>query len=128
MSDMFTQNQHTARKDYVCNVCSRAIEKGSEYILWKSFIGGTWSKARVHVHCDAFVNEYTTQSWYDGYFDRDLVIEWIKEECCAKCDDWDEDEGCEKSAICCERAVCLMLHPTVQGAAIESIRRIAGDD
>ena len=126
MSDMFFQSQHTARKEYVCQVCLLPIRKGDEYVLWKSCTGGTWEKGRAHIHCDAFVNEYTTQSWYDGYFDRDSIVEWIEEECCLKCIEWDEDEVCEKNCLCCEQAVSRMLHPTVQGAAIDSICRMTG--
>lgn len=124
MSDMFFQSQHTARKEYVCAVCNMAIRKSDEYILWKSCTGGTWEKSRVHIHCDAFVNEYTTQETYDGYYDPDSVAEWIQEECCIKCSEWDEDEGCIKSPFCCEHSAFNILRPTVHGAAIESMRRM----
>ena len=126
MSDMFFQSQHTARKEYVCEVCGIAIGKGDEYILWKSYTGGTWEKGRVHIHCDAFVDEYTRQETYDGYYDRESVAEWIQEECCMKCPEWDEMEGCVKSPFCCEHAAVQMLHPTVHGAAIESMIRAIG--
>ena len=126
MSDMFYQSQHTARNEYACAVCGMAIRKGDEYILWKSCTGGMWDKNRVHIHCDAFVNEYTAQETYDGYYDPESVIEWIQEECCKRCPEWDEEEGCEKSPLCCERAAAQMLRPAVHGAAIESMNRAMG--
>lgn len=120
MGDGYFEQQRRARAFYRCDLCGETIAKGAEYILCRQCTDGSWRQTRHHIHCDAFLNAYTTQAAYDGYYDADSTREWIEQEVCRKCPEYDAFEGCDRSEFGCERAMDALLHPTILTAAKES--------
>lgn len=118
--------QRKAKKEHICHICLEMIPRGAEYIYRKVKVDGKFADTHRHIHCEALVNEYASKPYFDGHLNTSGVEEWMQEEACRKCPEWDSDEHCEKNVFFCENAIRNLLHPTVVSVAIESIKTSIG--
>ncbi|MBE5791644.1 MAG: hypothetical protein E7322_05735 [Clostridiales bacterium] len=114
--------QRRARKNYVCDFCGEAIIPGNEYIKITTKTSEGFSRDLYHIHCDAIINDYITDSAYDGYFDTEEIKEQYMKKACSGCIRRGEyDDGCKIDPVSCPEAAKRALHPTVLSAVIQSI-------
>lgn len=125
MSEFIHVTQRKARKTHICDLCHEPILPGSEYIHTTGQGAEGFFTDRTHIHCDAIINDYTTDGAYDGYFDVEEIKEQYARKGCAGClKSGEYGDECEIDPVCCPEAAMRVLHPTVLPAALESIARV----
>ena len=123
MFDLQSINQKKARKRYECHLCGKAILPGNQYIH-ETFRGDDgFQTLRRHIHCDAILDAYNSDYNCDEYYDDNEVAETLWSEVCKRiCSEERQDECDMSDLFACELCQRKVLHPSIIGAAIQSVR------
>lgn len=123
MFDLQSINQRKARKRYECHLCGKAILPGNQYIH-ETFRGDDGFKTnRRHIHCDAMLYAYNSDYNCEGYYYENEVAETLWSEVCKQiCSEEQQDECDMDDLFACELCQRKVLHPSIIGAAIQSVR------
>lgn len=113
--------QRKARKAYYCDMCGRVISSGCEYISRKRQKRGKFWYERVHIHCDAAIEDYCTLHGAEDDYALEDVKTWYKKHACAGCED-----SCGIDPLNCPKAAGEMLPLNVLGRVFESMNESRG--
>lgn len=128
MSNFINSRQHSARTDYICDLCGGTIFKGQQYVRHKAQYSGRFEVFTVHIHCDAVMRQYVRTHRAEEKADVKEINDWVRKSACqgAACG-LSNVCGHRYSAWCCKKALEALLPETVRGAAVasaeETVRR-----
>lgn len=123
MSEIQSIEQRKSRKQYSCQLCGKPIMPGKQYIHETYKGDNGFHTLRRHIHCDIMLKAYNTEYNFEEYYDDREVTETLWDELCKQiCDEEQQDECDMCDLYSCELCQEKLLHPTVLGAAKDSVR------
>ena len=117
--DFYRTEQRKAGKDYVCQLCGKAIRKGREHVYESGKYDGEIFSNRRHIHCDALLDSFWAIAPMDEW-DEQEVYEYVRE-VCAACPLW-HDDSCVESPYWCPVVIEKLVEGNARTAAIISIQ------
>lgn len=130
MLEFDRNEQRTARRNHICQLCRKPILRGNEYIYESQKYDGKINTYKRHIHCDALLDAFLKSDWFDGQeYTDDEVHEWLCDQCNilfhhGKCSEEDyyekcDMEGCFECELVQEK---VLTKPEIFRAAKQSAR------
>lgn len=94
-----------ARKQHVCTVCGKKIEKGETYKRLSGKYEGEFFDDCFHESCYDLCQEFCRDT-DDEEYTTDLVGSWIYEKVCADCEN---EEQCAENSFRCKKVIEKIL-------------------
>ena len=107
--EFYSEACHTARKEYICEMCGRKIMQGEPYIYQSGKWDGVFFTRKLHRQCDLLLIDYCTE--VDNEFTYDSVMEYAEEQWCYDCehagcnDDLEGWTECDESVTTCPKVL-----------------------
>ena len=127
--EFYRTEQRKAGKDYVCQLCGKAIRKGREHVYESGKYDGEIFSNRRHIHCDALIRLYAERNDKEpaevpGY----EIKAWLESVCDAECMPG-FSKRCGQDRFSCGQILWLLLrHKPGFGAIQKSAARGEGEE
>ena len=123
MSDRTYRTQRQAAREHKCALCGKPIRPKAEFVYIKVFVDGYYREIKLHIHCDAIMNEYAEQNGLDeiSMNNRGYMDIWIRENACGVF--LHEDCGREaRERYSCPHVLRRIISPMLLTTALKSAK------
>lgn len=91
MMEFYSEQEHKAQKEHICELCEKAIRQGDQYYRETGKYNGVFFDRALHVQCHLMEEEYCFE--VESEFTWDSIEEYIEDKYCSQCDNYDADES-----------------------------------